>query len=417
MKRLIVLITVIALAIPLFSESPSWPRWRGPNGDGTSRETGWNPKALEGGAKVLWNIDIGFGYSNIVIQDGRLYAIGEVQDKGNILSCLDAAEGTLIWQRELKSWGIPHATPALDGERVYLLGQKGFLSCLNASDGRVLWEKDLVPAFHLEGTRYGWVGSPVVHGELVLINGSQAGIALDKQTGDAVWVTETDTTGKYARRVDGSFATPVVCTLNGTPCVLFINDSALIAVEIEKGKTLWSYLDTVSYHPVLDPIVLGTKVLYYGAIQLECAGAEPSVRWESDAVCNDISNPVLVDGYLYGYLWDYTQVAPYYNWQAMQRIKMFFRCVDWNTGEVKWETMISGGVSLIAADRMLIMLELNGTLRIAKASPAGYEELATADALRGAKRPRLFPTHPVLCDGRIYCRNFAGDLVCIDVSR
>jgi len=24
-----------------------WPRWRGPNGDGVSRETNWNPKALD----------------------------------------------------------------------------------------------------------------------------------------------------------------------------------------------------------------------------------------------------------------------------------------------------------------------------------------------------------------------------------
>ncbi len=84
---------------------------------------------------------------------------------------------------------------------------------------------------------------------------------------------------------------------------------------------------------------------------------------------------------------------------------------------MRQETKIAGGVSLIAADGKLIMLELDGTLRIAKASPVSYEELATADVLQGAKRPRLFPIHPVLCNGRIYCRNYAGDLVCIDVSK
>jgi hypothetical protein len=33
----------------------------------------------------------------------------------------------------------------------------------------------------------------------------------------------------------------------------------------------------------------------------------------------------------------------------------------------------------------------------------------------GAKKARVFPTPPVLCGGRIYCRNYAGDLVCIDM--
>jgi hypothetical protein len=52
---------------------------------------------------------------------------------------------------------------------------------------------------------------------------------------------------------------------------------------------------------------------------------------------------------------------------------------------------------------------------VAKTSPEGYTELAAVDVLKGAKKARVFPTPPVLCGGRIYCRNYAGDLVCIDV--
>jgi hypothetical protein len=43
---------LLLLCTAAFAQSPSWPRWRGPNGDGISTETGWNPKALKGGAKV-----------------------------------------------------------------------------------------------------------------------------------------------------------------------------------------------------------------------------------------------------------------------------------------------------------------------------------------------------------------------------
>ena len=43
-----------------------WPRWRGPNGDGISMEKDWNPEALAGGPKILWKVDVGAGYSNVV---------------------------------------------------------------------------------------------------------------------------------------------------------------------------------------------------------------------------------------------------------------------------------------------------------------------------------------------------------------
>ncbi len=91
--------------------------------------------------------------------------------------------------------------------------------------------------------------------------------------------------------------------------------------------------------------------------------------------------------------------------------------------KVLWNVDVGYGYSsvviqdgrLYTADGKLITLDVNGTLHIAKATPEGYTELAAVDVLKGAKKSRVFPTPPVLCGGRIYCRNYAGDLVCIDV--
>jgi len=60
---------------------------------------------------------------------------------------------------------------------------------------------------------------------------------------------------------------------------------------------------------------------------------------------------------------------------------------------------------------------VDGTLCIAEATSSSYRELSSADVLGGEKRPRIFVTPPVLCNGKIYCRNYDGDLVCIDVSK
>jgi hypothetical protein len=70
----------------------------------------------------------------------------------------------------------------------------------------------------------------------------------------------------------------------------------------------------------------------------------------------------------------------------------------------------------MAADGKLIILDQEGMLFIAEATPASYKEISSCDVLAGEQKFRQFWTPPVLCKGKIYCRNSYGDLVCIDVS-
>ena len=74
-------------------------------------------------------------------------------------------------------------------------------------------------------------------------------------------------------------------------------------------------------------------------------------------------------------------------------------------------------VTVMAAGDKLIMIELNGTLHVVKASPKAYEEIATTRVLADGAGPRTFAVPPVLCDGRLYCRNYISELTCIDVSK
>jgi len=71
----------------------------------------------------------------------------------------------------------------------------------------------------------------------------------------------------------------------------------------------------------------------------------------------------------------------------------------------------------MAADGKLIILTEQGTLSIAEATPSGYQEISSCDVFGGEKKIRRFWTPPVLCDGKIYCRNYAWELICIDVSQ
>jgi hypothetical protein len=92
-----------------------WPRWRGPDGNGISTETDWNPKALEKGPKIVWRINVGSGYSNVAIVDNRLYTMGQKREKddiNNIVFCLDVRNGKRIWKYSFFDRREPQPSPA-----------------------------------------------------------------------------------------------------------------------------------------------------------------------------------------------------------------------------------------------------------------------------------------------------------------
>ena len=72
--------------------------------------------------------------------------------------------------------------------------------------------------------------------------------------------------------------------------------------------------------------------------------------------------------------------------------------------------MGSGGV--ILADGKLIVLAAHGELMVVPAAPHAFQPTARAQVLGGTSW-----TAPVLANGRIYCRNSRGDIVCVDVRK
>jgi outer membrane protein assembly factor BamB len=260
--------------------------------------------------------------------------------------------------------------------------------------------------YKTEEIPYGYSGSPVIEGDLIILNVNTAGIALDKETGDLVWASSIHTDRICP---DGYHATPVFYDYEGKRCALFFSGNGLYAAEVETGKQVWYFEFITHGEQAADPIPFKQKVfLSVGytlarCVLLEITGNEPQVVWENENMRNKFSSSLYIDGYLYGSDGDQGKVAP-------------IRCIDVKTGDVMWEKEMKMA-SLIAADGKLIILEEDGTLHIAEATPSSYQEISSGDVLEGEKKIRRFYTPPVLCNGKIYCRNYAGDLICIDVSK
>jgi outer membrane protein assembly factor BamB len=406
---------LILLGGVVVAEPVSWPRWRGPNGNGVSLETGWNAKALEGGAKVLWTADIGAGYSNIAISGGRLYTVGSTDFNHLQVFCRDAVTGRVIWQKMLENivdFDDPMASPCIDGDRLYVAARNGTILCLRTADGSVVWQKLFGIAGRVdvktEGLGYGMAGSPVVDGAFLLIDTNRSGVALDKMTGALAW----DSGPVWGCKV---YASPIIFDLDGKRTAILLGPTGVNAVDVATGNVVWSHPHGETVELLGDPII-GGDLVYFASLSASTVidRRGPRVVWSNDSLRGGTATPVLLDGYLYGFQWDRPVASG--DWNPAKHEEWQFQCVDLKTGKVAWARQMRYG-SLIAADGKLILLDLNGNLTIAKATPDGFTPLCSADVLAGADRPRLFPTPPVLCDGRIYVRNYAGDLICIDARK
>jgi outer membrane protein assembly factor BamB len=173
--------------------------------------------------------------------------------------------------------------------------------------------------------------------------------------------------------------------------VIFFTGTAVNGVAPQDGKLLWRYPWSTQFDlNVATPICTEDKVFissYYGtgaALLRITDKNEPEALWKSLAMQNHISTSILYHGYLYGC--------------SEQRL----RCVDFQTGEVKWDKAGLGRASLIAADGHLIILGDDGQLVLAKPNPTGYMEISRFQVF---EKGTVTLTVPVVSGGRMFVRS------------
>jgi outer membrane protein assembly factor BamB len=181
--------------------------------------------------------------------------------------------------------------------------------------------------------------------------------------------------------------------------VAFFNQFGLVVRTAREGRELWRFPWKTQYDVnAADPILSGSQVFIssgynHGGGVFDVGSRPPKVVWENKNMRNHMNSCVLWKDHIYGV--DESQL----------------RCLVWATGEVKWTDKVSGKGSLMLADGKLIVLSEKGELLVAEPSPAGFKPMARAQVLGG----KCWTT-PVLANGKIYCRNAAGAVVCVDVS-
>jgi len=400
------------------AERGEWSRWRGPNGDGISYETGLLTEWPEEGPALAWHAKgFGRGMSSVAVKGGKVYTLGNVKDATHLIAA-DVKDGAILWSTEVGSGKNPNCTPTVDGELVFTLTHGGDLACCKADTGDVVWKKNFAQDFSgkmMSG--WGYSESPLVDGDRVICTPGGKGailVALDRKTGEKIW--ESAVPGDLGRKgKDGAgYASVVISNGAGVKQYITLTGRGIVSVDAATGKLLWHYNDVANGTAnIPTPIVSGDYVFCssgYGdggtaLLKITKDGSELKANEEYYFAAKEMQNHhggmILLDGHVY---------------MGHGHNNGFPLCVDLKTGKDAWRPgrgAGSGSAAIAYADGHLYFRYQDATMALIEATPKDY-------VLKGkfkiaTKNGESWP-HPVIAGGKLYLRD-QDSLLCYDIKK
>jgi outer membrane protein assembly factor BamB len=387
---------LVAAPPPQTATAGDWPQWQGPDRNGLSTETGLLQKWPTSGPPLVWSVStLGGGYGSIAVKGDRIFVQG-AKNKESVIYTLSRADGKGIWSKAIGPAGTndrgpgPRGTPTVDGDRVYVLTERGDLACLKAQDGTAVWQRNILSDFG--GRQIPWLisESPLVDANLLIVTpgGAAAGVvALDKMTGKTIWTAKelSDEAG---------YASPIAADVQGVRVVMTLTSQAGVGIRASDGKLMWKYSQVANGTAnIATPIFHDNKVFYSsnygtGGALLGLTAQNGEVKAQQIYFTRDMQNHhggvLLVNGYLYGFH------------------NSILACLEFATGKVLWRDRSVGKGSLTYADGNLYILSEDNVVGLAAAAPTNYQEKGR---FRIADQGLPSWAHPVVSGGRLYIRN------------
>ncbi len=294
-----------------------WPQWRGPRRDGLSTGRTW-PNSLDTNLlRQSWRVELGPSYSGPIACGERVFTTETREQKREIVTAFERGSGKELWRAEWEGTvRVPffarsngdwiRATPACDGESLFVAGMRDVLLCLDAQTGRERWRFDFVEKLETPVPAFGFVCAPLVEDEAVYVQAGASFVKLDKRTGEILWRTLRDAGGMRG----SAFSSPIFATLAGKRQLVVQKREKLTGVDPNDGRVLWeqpvetfrgmNILTPVAYRDMLFTSTYGGRTSGFKVSQ---AGDRFTVSeaWRHKAQ-GYMSTPVVIDGVAYTHL-------------------------------------------------------------------------------------------------------------------
>jgi len=392
----------VSLALVVFSSaSPAddWPQWGGRNRDFKSTTTGLAHSWPATGPKRLWSRQLGEGHSAIVSDGTRLYTQYS-QGEQEFVIALDANSGKTAWQHryDAPTAGMdyeggkgPHATALIVGNKLFTAGTIGTLLALDKDSGKVVWSQELWKTWKGSPRVRGYACSPLAYREsvIVCVGGTGLAVMAFRQTdGSLLWKSQD---------FKPSPSSPILIKVGGQDQLIVFMAEEIAGLDPQNGKLLWNHPHITRYGLNVSTPVWGEDGLLFcssaydggsRALRLTPKNGEPLVSelWFHRRMRIHFGNAVRIGDVVYGSSGDFGPT--------------FFTAADIKTGEIAWQDRTFPHASFLWADGKFIILDENGRLSMAVASPKGLMVLAKVDLL---SHPAW--TVPTLVGTRLFLRD------------
>ncbi|XOV93333.1 MAG: PQQ-binding-like beta-propeller repeat protein [Bacteroidota bacterium] len=260
------------------AETQNWPQPSGPNGTwqitidqepplsfsvAEKKNTLWTSTLPEGGqsAIVVWGDRIFLS----IMKPATSEKIEDLMGSDIVALCLDATDGTILWQSEIKGsvkspymYGFSDSTspgPVTDGEKVWFFNSSGNITGFDF-EGNKLWERKWDPIEELNGIEFPFnkqfepflIGDILVNMEPYMEQDGEREFGwnylygLDKNTGEVIWISEDGLTHYntpfYSKDVLGR---PTVLIGRGGHHQIPEEPRGYSMIDLSDGKNIWRY--------------------------------------------------------------------------------------------------------------------------------------------------------------------------------
>ena len=415
---LAVLLTM-GLAAPAHAQ---WLQWGGPNRDFTVKASGLADTWPEEGPPKLWHRPLGDGYSTILYDDGVLYTMYRKAPESaqEYTIALDAKTGKTRWEHESSSpttpaaqaYGFgPNSTPLVVGERLFSIGSNALVKCLDKRSGEMIWQCDLYQDLGGFVPYWSYSCSMIACGDTVIVpvdrerddrqppsasstreskseikpdSKGQALVAFDQATGKVRWKSQD-----FAI----SHASPIMVEFEGQEQLVLLLETGIMGVSPADGKLLWHEAYDEPEGNMSTPLWLKGHLLFtsspaetrvYDFKRVE-GKIKPELMWRTRKMRIYHANPIPFGDYVMG---------------SSGSDPAYFVCLELKTGERAWIKREFGKTTCVAAGDKLIMLEEDGHLYLASATP---EDLTIHAKCQVAEQYAW--AAPTLVDTTLYVRD------------